>query len=157
MFDILVYLYESYFHADFCPETEQLAHSLSAAGFEKEEISSALDWFASLRDDETRIRIEEATASRQSLRVYSDFEQNRLSTECRGYLTLLENSGILSAEQRELIIDGALTLENFTISLSRLKVIVLMVLWQHAHPIDLLMVDELLGEGMKGDFAPVMH
>lgn len=156
LFDILVYLYESYFHADFCPETEQLAHSLSAAGFEQEEISSTLDWFASLRDRETRTSIA-MTPTQDSVRLYSDFELQRLNTECRAYLGMLENSGVLTAGQRERIIDGALALENFTIHLSRLKVIVLMVLWQHAHPIDILMVDELLGEELDGDFAPLLH
>ena len=33
MFDILVYLFESYIHADACPESDQLARKLSAAGF----------------------------------------------------------------------------------------------------------------------------
>ena len=38
MFDILVYLFENYVHADACPEPAQLARKLSAAGFEEEEI-----------------------------------------------------------------------------------------------------------------------
>ena len=35
MFDILVYLFESYIHADACPEGELLNRKLSAAGFEQ--------------------------------------------------------------------------------------------------------------------------
>ena len=49
MFDILVYLFESYIHADACPEPDQLTRKLSAAGFEQEEISEALEWLAGLR------------------------------------------------------------------------------------------------------------
>mgnify|MGYP001770310173 CR=1 FL=1 len=49
MFDILVYLFESYIHADACPESDQLARKLAAAGFEDEEISEALEWLAGLR------------------------------------------------------------------------------------------------------------
>lgn len=159
MFDILVYLYESYFHADFCPATEELADSLSAAGFEKEEISSTLDWFATLR-----AKAQEENAMRApmtgSVRIYDLHEQNLLSTECRGYLSLLENNEILTSAQRELVIDAALALEGWTITLRRLKVIVLMVLWQHAHPTDILMVDELLNEAVDSPeqpWQPAMH
>ena len=49
MFDILVYLFENYVHADACPEPAQLARKLTAAGFEEEEISEALDWLSGLR------------------------------------------------------------------------------------------------------------
>ena len=49
MFDILVYLFESYIHADACPEPDQLTRKLSAAGFEQEEISEALEWLNGLR------------------------------------------------------------------------------------------------------------
>ena len=36
MFDILVYLFESYIHADACPEPDQLTRKLSAAGYGQE-------------------------------------------------------------------------------------------------------------------------
>ena len=49
MFDILVYLFETYVHAGACPESDQLARKLSAAGFEEEEISEALSWLDGLR------------------------------------------------------------------------------------------------------------
>ena len=49
MFDILVYLFENYVHADACPEPAQLARKLTAAGFEEEEIAEALDWLSGLR------------------------------------------------------------------------------------------------------------
>ena len=50
MFDILVYLFENFFHADAYPEPEQLALKLSAAGFEDEEISEALQWLDELQE-----------------------------------------------------------------------------------------------------------
>jgi Smg protein len=49
MFDILVYLFENYVHADACPEPAQLARKLTAAGFEEEEITEALEWLSGLR------------------------------------------------------------------------------------------------------------
>lgn len=41
LFDILVYLFESYIHADACPESDLLARKLSAAGFEEGDLRSA--------------------------------------------------------------------------------------------------------------------
>ena len=71
MFDILVYLFENYVHADACPEPAQLARKLTAAGFEEEEISEALDWLSGLRqlsDGERPAQV----ARPGSLRVYAD-------------------------------------------------------------------------------------
>jgi len=39
MFDILVYLYETYYRPDACPEPVALAKKLSAIGFDDVEIS----------------------------------------------------------------------------------------------------------------------
>ena len=58
---------------------------------------------------------------------------------------------------RELIIERAMALEGFNITLNRLKVIVLMVLWQQEQPIDTLMVDELLSEDEDWDYTPTVH
>ena len=44
MFDILVYLYETYYRPDACPEPAALAKKLSAVGFDDVEISEALVW-----------------------------------------------------------------------------------------------------------------
>ena len=51
MFDILVYLFENYVHADACPEPAQLARKLTAAGFEEDEIAEALEWLSGLRQN----------------------------------------------------------------------------------------------------------
>ena len=48
MFDILVYLYETYYRPDACPEPAALAKKLSAVGFDDVEISEALVWLTDL-------------------------------------------------------------------------------------------------------------
>lgn len=154
MFDILVYLFERYIHADACPESDQLAHKLSAAGFEDGEISEALEWFSGLH------RVAEsstscAAPSPASTRLYAEEEQLHLSPDCRGFLAYLENAGILDASNRELIIERAMALEDFTITLDRFKVIVLIVLWQQEQPMDTLIVDELLS--CDGKQAAMLH
>ena len=50
MFDILVYLYETYYRPDACPEPAALARKLSAVGFDEVEISEALDWLNGLTE-----------------------------------------------------------------------------------------------------------
>ena len=153
MFDILVYLFENYVHADACPEPAQLARKLTAAGFEEEEITEALEWLSGLRqlsDGERPAHFARAG----SLRIYGDDEQVRLGVECRGFLLFLENSGILDSECREMIVERALALGETEIELENLKVIVLMVLWQQDRPINGLILDELLNESDEDDEEP---
>ena len=50
MFDVLVYLYETYYRPDACPDSEALVKKLSAVGFEEEEISKALGWLTDLAE-----------------------------------------------------------------------------------------------------------
>lgn len=156
MFDILVYLFESYIHADACPEPDQLTRKLSAAGFEEEEISEALEWLSGLRRVARDIQPGIAP-SVGSVRIYAEDEHARLDARCRGFLSLLESAGVLGPAHRELIIERAMALTDFTITLNRLKVIVLMVLWQQEEPIDTLMVDELLTEEDDWGYEPIVH
>lgn len=154
MFDILVYLFENYVHATACPESEQLARKLSAAGFEQDEISEALDWLAGLRRHADTPPLL-AAPSEGAIRIYCPDEQVRLSAECRGFLTFLENAGAIDAATREIIIERTLAVEGFTVSLRRLKVIVLMVLWQRELLDDSLIIDELLGiDAEDGEVLP---
>ena len=149
MFDILVYLFENYVHADACPEPAQLARKLTAAGFEEEEITEALEWLSGLRQLSDGGRPAHF-ARAGSLRIYGEDEQVRLGVECRGFLLFLENAGILDSECREIIVERALALGETEIELENLKVIVLMVLWQQDRPINGLILDELLNES-EGD------
>jgi len=155
LFDILVYLFESYIHADACPESEQLARKLSAAGFEDEEITEALEWLSGLRRvAETALPCVAPSAG--AIRLYAEEETARLNPECRGFLAFLESAGVLDALSREMIIERAMALDKLSINLNRLKVIVLMVLWQQEQPMDSLIVDELLSSEDE-EQGPVLH
>lgn len=152
MFDILVYLFENYFHADAYPDPEQLALKLTAAGFEDEEITEALEWLDGLQQagEDSRPGI---AADNTSTRCYSDEEQTRLDVECRGFMAFLENSGVLTPLTREMIIERAMALPETGVSLSKLKIIVLMVLWNQHQAMDTLILEELL----SGDDARFIH
>ena len=143
MFDIFVYLFENYVHADACPESDQLARKLSAAGFEDDEISEALDWLNGLRQISSDLPAI-FTPRVEAVRVYAPQEEARLDVDCRGFITFLENAGVLDATMRELVIERALALTGFSLNVHRFKIIVLMIMWQRDQPLDALILDELL-------------
>ena len=64
-----------------------------------------------------------------ALRVYDPFEQIRLNAGCRGYLLYLEQAGILSPVQRELVIDRLVALDTDDIDTEQIKWVVMMVLF----------------------------
>lgn len=143
MFDILVYLFENYL-PEACPEPDVLARKLSAIGFEEEAIHEALDWLAGLQEhDADAHEVAHNSSQRPSIRIYVDEEESMLSTDCRGFLTFLEQAGALPPALRELVIDRAVATDS-ALSLAKLKVVVLMVMWRHQHSLDTLLLEELL-------------
>jgi len=143
MIDILVYLFENYL-PDACPEPAVLARKLSAAGFGSDDISEALSWLDGLAGKQAA-----ACGSPEltgSIRIYNQEEQQRLPAACRGFITFLEQHGDVDAPLREAIIERAMALPDAEISLDRLKVIVLAVIWRYRHEVDALILEELLAE-----------
>lgn len=145
MFEILVYLFENYYDFDARPAPDTLARKLSAAGFSEDEISEAFDWLSGLKSEISAADDRMQTSSR-SQRIYTDEEHDKLGSEGIGFLTFLETAGVVVPAIRELIIDRALALSNEELSLSGLKVIVLMALWSRDKELDTLIVEELLCE-----------
>lgn len=156
MFDVLVYLYENFpalaqTGGDGpAPDADVLARKLSAAGFDKEEISDALAWLQGLAQV-TRESQSVREASERSFRIYPGFERERLGPEGVAFLAFLESAGQISSPQREIIIERALAVGQqdgeWPVSLAKLKLIVLMVLWSQQADIDVLLLEELLDDG----------
>lgn len=155
MFDIFVYLFENYIHGDACPAPDQLARRLTDAGFEEEEIGEALDWLSGL-NQAASAQTPVKAASADSIRVYVDQELAVLGRQGHSFLVFLESAGVLDSRARELIVDRLTTSPDRPVPLSHLKVIVLMVLWSEAQPMDTLILDELLNEDFD-DEAPVLQ
>jgi len=128
--DILIYLFENYFDAEsddgFEPDRETLKLELEKAGFPGSEVERALCWLEELASDPDRLH---PTPTSRAIRVFAALEQARLDTDCRGYLVHLEQVGILSPTQRELVIDRLMALEGDEIDIDKLKWVVLMVLF----------------------------
>ena len=63
-----------------------------------------------------------------AMRIYTDTECRKLDLDARGMLLFLEQSGILDALSRELVVDRALAIDQNAVSVDELKWIVLLVL-----------------------------
>ena len=143
MFDILVYLYETYYRPDACPEPEALARKLSAVGFDDVEISEAIVWLNDL--NEMAGAEPSAAFSSSGTRFYVQAEYDALGTPAIGFIQFLESAKVLSPVQREIVIERALALGESPVGLGKLKIIVLMLLWSQGKEPDALMFDDLFG------------
>jgi Smg protein len=127
--DVLMYLFETYVDTDEDPEPDQneLRGELASAGFGDAEIDRALDWLECLSEDQEGLLFNAQTA--RGTRVYNRVEQERLDVSCRGYISYLEQIGILSPAQREILVDRLLALDAPDIDVEQIKWVVLMVLF----------------------------
>jgi len=128
--DVLLYLFENYFYddPDAVRDRDSLQANLIQAGFAPSEINRAFDWL----DELSQSRPEMSARSGEvpgPVRLYGDVEEARLDTDCRGFLMFLEQSGVLDAQQRELVLDRAMALDQDEVDLEDLKWVVLMVLF----------------------------
>ena len=123
MFEILMYLFESYFDAGSYPEPDKLSRKLSAAGFEGEEISEALTWLSALQQQNP----ENYPAS---LEHAGSVISPNWSSKCQ-----LKRQFLLFAEQQHLICRWAESHRRavacWEISRWTSSSVVLMVLWGH--------------------------
>ncbi len=142
MFEILMYLFESYFNTDGYPELDKLSRKLSAAGFEGDEISEAINWLAELQQQNGDDYPTEL--SHIGMRFYADFEKQRISSDARQFLMFAEQQGMITAVEREMVIDRAVALNQPSLSEANLKLIMLMVLWSYQKELEPLLVEELL-------------
>jgi Smg protein len=128
--DILIYLFENYFDTDTDdgpePDRDTLKLELERAGFATPDVERALCWLEELAADPAR---QHAAPGSRAIRVFAPVEIARLDTDCRGYLVHLEQVGILSPTQRELVIDRLMALGGDEIDIEKLKWVVLMVLF----------------------------
>jgi Smg protein len=127
--DVLMYLFETYIDAEEEPEPDQneLRDELARAGFADPEIDRALEWLDGLAENHDAHAVHAQTA--HGTRIYNDIELERLDAAARGFITYLEQIGILSPPQREILIDRLLALETADIDVEQIKWVVLMVLF----------------------------
>jgi Smg protein len=152
MFDILVYLFKNYYTPQACPTADVLAKRLAAAGFEYDDIDEAIRWLLGLAET-TENCVNLAQTQSQGIRIYAEVEHQQLGPEVIGFISFLETTDVLPPPLREIVIERALACKDTPVSLERVKVIALMVLWSQEADIDYLILEELL----RHDQAPLLH
>ncbi|RPE79832.1 DUF494 family protein [Vulcaniibacterium tengchongense] len=131
--DVLLYLFEHYFSddADLVRDSDSLRSGplfdeLGKAGFSPAEIHKAFEWLDALARQRPSTAAPRANGP---VRVFFGPELDKLDVEARGFLLFLEQHGVLDADQRELVLDRAMALDQDQIDLDDLKWVVLMVLF----------------------------
>lgn len=142
MYDILAYLFENCQQAELADDRERVVRKLSAAGFEDSDISEALHWLAGVLSA-PRGASRALPNARTSFRAFAPRELAKLDAECRGFLITLEQSGMLTPETRELVLERSLAASGTALSLDQLKLIVLMVLWNQQTSTRQLLAEDL--------------
>ncbi len=152
--DVLLYLFEHCFDeaSDLVRDRDSLQLTLLDAGFSPTEIHKAFAWLDGLA--EQRPAGHRAPGSTGPVRVFAPEEFARLSPEGVGFLVYLEQSGVLTAEQREWVLDRALALDQDELDLDDLKWVVLMVLFNQPGAEEAYAWMESL---MFGDDTDVLH
>jgi Smg protein len=142
MYEVLAYLFEHCQQTELAQDTDLVAKKLSAAGFEDIDITEALSWLDGVLRVPHR-NLAPIPDSRNTFRAYAPKELAKLESEGLGFLLTLEQSGILTPQMREHVIERALAATGSTLSLEQLKLIVLMVLWNRQTPTSRLLAEDL--------------
>lgn len=142
MFDILMFLFESYFDAGNYPDTDKLSLKLTAAGFEDNEIHLALAWLSGLKQLSAASYPE--TINRGGIRCYAPLETSRISAEALSFIAFWEQNNVISPVEREMILDRAVAMGQDNLSLDKVKVIALIILWSLREELDPVLVEDML-------------
>ena len=152
MFEVLVYMFEHYLGDDYLPDQEILIDELSAAGFDTADISNAFVWFREL--DELSDQLQTAAPEQtSSVRMIVESETQKISLEGLSFISYLQQAGIFSAAQRELVIDRAMALPQIEVGIDEVRWIVLMTLTNLGDTRDYLFVED----AVFGDIKPTLH
>lgn len=155
MFEVLAYVYDSYWSSPECPALPTLQRTLNAVGFDADEILNALVWLEDLQSaahapsllSPPDIPPAASLDLDRSIRILTAAEQRKLGVDAWGLLSHLAALGVLPWDRMELVIDRAMASPDATVTLDDLKLIVLMVFWSLNDVPDPLVTDSLLGDG----------
>ena len=125
------------------PSRKRWRASCRRSGFDDVEISEALVWLTDLT--EMAGAEQSAVVASTGTRFYVAQEFDALGSGAIGFIQFLESAKVISALQREIVIERALALGESPVGLGKLKIIVLMLLWSQGKEPDALMFDDLFG------------
>ncbi|MCU7837298.1 MAG: DUF494 domain-containing protein [gamma proteobacterium symbiont of Taylorina sp.] len=130
VFDILMYLFETYLDDDQSeiPSEDNIRNELTRIGFQDSKVNKAFNWLddlATLKDNDLTIK----QIDDNSFRSFSSIEVKKFDFQARRILTELVELKIISPTEREIIIDKAQALDIAPIDQEQMKWVVLMVLF----------------------------
>lgn len=150
MLDVLIFIYQNYWdkHAVLeLKETDEaiMAYELSQAGFNHKDILHAVDWVKDLhRSVQEPEQQPQYLSDPQAIRVFCEEERAKINNESLNFLNLLYRSDIVTAYERDLIVDRAMMLPQATLSVEDVRWITMMVIWDDARKQDYLFVEDAL-------------
>lgn len=134
--DVLMFLFERYLgdeeHSEAARVTDDrdsIQLRLEEMGFQNSEINQAFDWLEDLAEMQDNTDL--SPLSETSTRIFSEQEKKLIGVENIGFLTFLEQTGILTMFTRELVLDRVVALGQ-PLDSEQLKWIIMIVL--HTHP-----------------------
>ncbi|MBW9313042.1 DUF494 domain-containing protein [Escherichia coli] len=131
MFDVLMYLFETYIHteAELRVDQDKLEQDLTDAGFDREDIYNALLWLEKLADYQEGLAEPMQLASDPlSMRIYT-LKSVKDWMPAVVVLLFLEQIQVLNLETREMVIERVLALDTAEFDPEDLKWVILMVLF----------------------------
>ena len=128
--EVLLFIFEHFFDDESgnAEQHDDLATTLEECGFGNSEVNKALLWL----DDLVELRQHDYSSEADktnAIRIYTPYEEEKLNTECRGFILFMEQMKILDCQSREMVIDRAIALEGDEVNIDRLKWVVMMVLY----------------------------
>ena len=128
--EVLLFIFEHFYDDDhgLSKEDTDLVETLEQCGFGRGEVEKALVWLDGLLELREQNHAPCANNSK-AFRVFSDFEKQRLSCDCQGFILFMEQMGVLDLQTREMVIDRAIALEAPDVEIEQLKWVVMMVLY----------------------------
>jgi Smg protein len=145
MLDLLIYLFENYISTKPKLNMNDITVELEEAGFNDKDISSAFDWFNHLEKISNGCKL----TNKNSLRVLSQNEYEKISSEAFTFLTFLLNAKILNSTEFEVILDQIMILNQKSINIDEMRWIVMMTLWKSGKENSYLFVEDSLFQNKR--------
>jgi len=150
--NVLIYLFHHHIieSCEMDGDFQRVINALKKSGFKSQAIREAICWLEVLIKEKSGLM---KPPSSFSTRVLSSLELERMNKDCFGFLLKLEHKGILSPENREVIINQVLSVRsNNVVEMSLVKWVTLMVLFNQPNHhaalacLELLVLDNTSGE-----------
>ena len=145
MLDLLIYLFENYISTKPKLNMNAITVELEEAGFNNKDISTAFDWFNHLE----KLSNGPELTNKNSIRVLSHKEYEKISKEGFTFLTFLLNAKILNPTEFEVILDQIMILNQKYINIDEMRWIVMMTLWKSGKENSYLFVEDSLFQNKR--------